>query len=212
MNGQELADFFNVTITTINTKFPKFCKKQFDNGYYIQKTGYGKNSNYTIEIITKDNKEEIKKRIEEQKNKKINIYSHLTENELNQEIWTDCFLYPESYSVSNLGRIKNKANNKILAGSLSRGYAQITLKDLKTYRLHRLALQSWDPQINYEDLTVDHINGIKTDNRLTNLRWVTNEENILWMMSNRKELTKETTRLVDKYGYKKTLEILKGIK
>lgn len=64
----------------------------------------------------------------------------------------------------------------------------------------------------FSQLIVDHINGIRNDNRLINLRWGTSEENTLWMNMNRKEITTETTRLINKYGYEKTLEILKSIK
>lgn len=213
MNSQELANYFNTTITTIATKFPTFCEKQLKNGYYIEKTGYGKKANYTVEKITEDNKEKIKNKIEEQKNSKVNIYKHLTLEEIQTEQWIDCYALPDTYLISNLGRIKNKINGKILRGNINpQGYVQIGLKNYKTYKLHRLVLQSWVPQPNFEDLTVDHINGIKLDNRLTNLRWGTNEENIMWMISHRVELAKETTRLIDKYGYDKTLEILRQIK
>ena len=64
---------------------------------------------------------------------------------------------------------------------------------------------------NPENLVVDHINGIRTDNRLENLRWATSEENTLLMLKNREEITKETTRLIVKYGYDKVLEILRNI-
>lgn len=58
---------------------------------------------------------------------------------------------------------------------------------------------------------VSNLGRIRTDNRLENLRWATDEENTALMLKNRTEITKETTRLINKYGYEKTLEILKQI-
>lgn len=81
----------------------------------------------------------------------------------------------ENYQVSNLGRIyskKRKACLKVkrLAG---RGYYQVRLsKDGKYYykNLHRLIAETFIPNPdNYR--TVNHINGNKLDNRVSNLEW-----------------------------------------
>jgi hypothetical protein len=56
-------------------------------------------------------------------------------------------------------------------------------------------------------LIVDHIDGKRYNNRLENLRWGTEKDNTLWMLMNRKEITKETTRIINTYGYDETLRI-----
>lgn len=60
------------------------------------------------------------------------------------------------------------------AGADNRGYQQIKI-DRKLYQAHRLAwcyvYGSWPPHM------IDHINGIKHDNRVINLRLATNQEN-----------------------------------
>lgn len=81
----------------------------------------------------------------------------------------------ENYQVSNLGRIYSKTRRsclkvKRLAG---RGYYQIRLsKDGKYHykNLHRLIAETFIPNPN-NLRTVNHINGNKLDNRLSNLEW-----------------------------------------
>lgn len=86
-----------------------------------------------------------------------------------------------SYAVSDLGQVKNIKTGKILSQHLrpNDGYLQVTLwsnNKRKSFPVHRLvALNFLDNSENKRD--VNHINGIKTDNRLENLEFVTPSEN-----------------------------------
>ena len=63
---------------------------------------------------------------------------------------------------------------RLIKGTLrNNGYLQLTIKN-KTIKVHRLVIEAFKGK---SDLTVDHINGNKHDNRLCNLQYVTTEEN-----------------------------------
>lgn len=94
------------------------------------------------------------------------------------EIWQDVSIkeFSDFYSVSNLGRIKNKRTERVLVPKLSRaGYCRVTLSVngfQKSIPIHRLVALAFVPNP-YCKPTVNHINECKTDNRSCNLEWAT---------------------------------------
>lgn len=125
----------------------------------------------------------------------FDISKELDLEDLPNEIWKDIPDYEGLYQVSNLGRIKSleryvyrptinvyqKHNTKILKTCLNNdGYRHLHLKNegkIKDFLVHRLVALAFIP--NPENKTqIDHINTVRTDNRVENLRWVTPSENV----------------------------------
>lgn len=79
--------------------------------------------------------------------------------------------------------IFSKKRNRTLKTKVTKnGYRMITVKDdfgmSHTLTFARFVLMLTDPREDYSNLEVDHINRISIDDRLSNLRWVTKEENL----------------------------------
>ena len=62
------------------------------------------------------------------------------------------------------------------------GYKKVRLSNgdgsRKVFSVHRLILETFEPNINSDKLQVNHIDGDKTNNKLSNLEWVSCKENI----------------------------------
>lgn len=101
-------------------------------------------------------------------------------NEKYEEVWKDVAGYEGKYQVSNMGRFKSLNYNNtglemVLNIKPNRFTGYVSCSPIGY--IHRLVLMTFNPIDNMEEYQCDHINSIRDDNRLENLRWVSRSEN-----------------------------------
>ena len=84
------------------------------------------------------------------------------------------------YAISSKGRVFSKHTNSCMKTYLNKdGYPSISLRTVSSgpVLIHRLVAQAFIP--NPEDLpTIDHIDGVRDNNCICNLQWMTSEDNV----------------------------------
>ena len=112
-----------------------------------------------------------------------------------KEIWKDVVGWESFYQVSNIGRVRSLDRivirsingNRFVKGVLLKlrkdkdGYMIAHLRDSarkknRLTKVHRLVADAFIEKVDGKE-QIDHINGIRDDNRVGNLRWCTNQEN-----------------------------------
>lgn len=91
-----------------------------------------------------------------------------------QEIWKSIGI--KTYEVSNLGNVKGLSGRLIKTYKKPDGYRSIQLSRIGTFQVHYLVLLAFIGERPI-GLDIDHINRIRDDNRLENLRYCTRSEN-----------------------------------
>lgn len=122
-------------------------------------------------------------------------YKEILSRDTTDEIWKDIPNYEGKYQASNLGRIRcmpvvykkvdgklYKTKHYIVAEALSKtGYKKVALtnkvRDVTHKGVHRWVMFAFHGE-KEESIQVNHISGVKDDNRLENLEYMTGVENM----------------------------------
>jgi len=97
-----------------------------------------------------------------------------------EEIWRGIPGFEGYYAISNCGRVKSRKGILKLQNN-HKGYPVVTLvvrplKLKKTFTVHRLVANVYIPNPEQKP-EVNHIDGVKTNNCISNLEWNTGSEN-----------------------------------
>ena len=144
------------------------------------------------------------------------LFYYLCDNKIikimdNKEVWRKVEGYDQPIEVSNLGNVRRSDGKSIKVITHPRsGYnhVSVSINGRQTIALvHRLVANAFIPKIEGKE-EIDHVNTVRTDNRVENLRWVSHKENC----NNPLSIEKYKARVGDKnpfYGKKHTPETLR---
>lgn len=107
------------------------------------------------------------------------------------EVWLPIKNWEGCYCISNMGNVKSLIRPNVIVEKLLRakidkyGYPCVTLRKPGTsgyYTIHRLVASAFIVNSDNKN-QVNHIDGNKLNNCVTNLEWCTNKENIMHAVS-----------------------------
>lgn len=146
-----------------------------------------------------------------------NLYRIVENNfQLPNEEWRSS-IFDDFHEVSNLGRYRQKANKRLVSGRQQPdGYIRVYYKSGKDnigVALHRVVFFTFHPELfeHQNEIQIDHINGIRNDNVVENLRGLSAACNIGSKIENRDSLQYLLTKIILKYGYDTTREKLENL-
>lgn len=97
-------------------------------------------------------------------------------------IFNDVVGYENDFKISSCGKLYSKRTNRILKTYINSGGYEVVATKIsgtnKLFRIHRLVAEAFIPNFDSKP-QVNHIDGNKKNNDVSNLEWVTNQENCI---------------------------------
>ena len=109
--------------------------------------------------------------------------NEFTDTELANEQWRDVDGYDGMYQVSDLGRVRSLKYGKVKVmkqGKNRKGYLFVNLHRYgkqKNVSVHRLVASAFIPNDDESKTQINHINEVKSENRVSNLEWCSAQYN-----------------------------------
>ena len=148
-----------------------------------------------------------------------NDFNNFTETELTNERWKDIDGYDGAYQVSDLGRVRSKKYGRLKImrpGNNGNEYLRVNLSNggkIRRFYIHRLVAQAFIPNTDSSKTLINHINEIKSDNKVSNLEWCTAQYNSTYNDIHHRHITYKRDKLKELYepnlSIDKNLEIFK---
>lgn len=113
-------------------------------------------------------------------------------------MWKDIKNHEDYYEINQNGEVRNKKTGKIIVGDKNNcGYMRVCLymPYKKRYFRHRLVAEHFIPNLENKKY-VNHIDGNKENNTITNLEWSTQSENEKHAYANGLKSKKEKVLLI----------------